>query len=289
MDLRQLYYFVTIVEEGQITAAAKRLHMAQPPLSQQLKALEEELGVQLLKRQPRHVDVTDAGRLLYHRAQQILNLTDSTRRELLDIQHGQRGTLSLGMVSSSGSILCSPLMDEFHRRHPGISFEIYDGNTFKIIDMLTKGLIEVGIVRTPFKHESFYCKFLPEEPMVLALTDDLDWCPGRQEITMAELNDKPLIIYRRFDQLFHDTCEAYNFTPTILCRNDDARTTILWANTGLGMAVIPQSAFSLAEHGRLHQKIISERRLYTRLAAIWPKGTYISTLAETFLGAFQCP
>lgn len=287
MDLRQLVYFTTIVEEGQITAAAKRLHMAQPPLSQQLKALEEELGIQLFTRQPRHMDLTDAGRLLYHRAQQILNLTDSTRRELSDIQRGLRGTLSLGMVSSSGSILCRPSLKTFHADHPGVSYEIYDGNTYKIIDMLTKGLIEIGIVRTPFKHESFYCKFLPEEPMILALTDDLDWCPTRHDITMAELKDKPLIIYRRFDQLFHDTCEAYNFTPTIVCRNDDARTTVLWADSGLGMAVIPESAFALAEHGHIHTKRIAESRLYTRLAAIWPKGKYISTLAEKFIASFS--
>lgn len=79
MDIRQLTYFMVIAEEGQITAAARRLHMAQPPLSQQMKALEEELGVQLLQREPRSVTLTDAGEILYRRARQILTLTDSTR------------------------------------------------------------------------------------------------------------------------------------------------------------------------------------------------------------------
>lgn len=287
MDIRQLTYFVAIVEAGQITAAAKQLHMAQPPLSQQLKSLEEELGVELVKRQPRSITLTDAGKLLYHRAQQILNLTDSTKREIIDITQGQRGTLSLGMVSSSGSMLFSPEIMAFHDSHPGVSFEIYDGNTFKILDMLTKGLIEIGIVRTPFKHESFYCKFLPEEPMILALTDAFDWCPDRDDVTVAELKDKPLIVYRRFDQLLHETCEAYNFTPHIVCRNDDARTTVLWANGGLGIAVVPASAFTLADHGRLHTKRIAEPHLYTRLAAVWPKNTYLSTLAEAFLASFK--
>lgn len=287
MDIRQLTYFVAIVEAGQITAAAKQLHMAQPPLSQQLKSLEEELGVELVKRQPRSITLTDAGKLLYHRAQQILNLTDSTKREIIDITQGQRGTLSLGMVSSSGSMLFSPEIMAFHDSHPGVSFEIYDGNTFKILDMLTKGLIEIGIVRTPFKHESFYCKFLPEEPMILALTDAFDWCPDRDDVTVAELKDKPLIVYRRFDQLFHETCEAYNFTPHIVCRNDDARTTVSWANGGLGIAVVPASAFTLADHGRLHTKRIAEPHLYTRLAAVWPKNTYLSTLAEAFLASFK--
>ena len=110
MDIRQLTYFMVIAEEGQITAAARRLHMAQPPLSQQMKALEEELGVQLLQREPRSVTLTDAGEILYRRARQIVTLTDSTRREIADFKNGLRGTLSIGTVSSSGSVILQPAL-----------------------------------------------------------------------------------------------------------------------------------------------------------------------------------
>ena len=178
-------------------------------------------------------------------------------------------------------------MQQFHRQYCGVRFEVYDGNTFKIIDLLTKGLIEIGIVRTPFNYEPFHYKFLGEEPMVLALTDDLDWCPRRDTVSLKELADKPLIIYRRFDQLIQDTCAAQNMTPTIFCRSDDARTSLLWANAGLGMAILPQSAFTLATHSRLHVKTIDEPRLYTRLTAIWMKNRYFSSLAEKFIEAFS--
>ena len=173
MDIRQLTYFMVIAEEGQITAAARRLHMAQPPLSQQMKALEEELGVQLLQREPRSVTLTDAGEILYRRARQIVTLTDSTRREIADFKNGLRGTLSIGTVSSSGSVILQPALRQFHDDHRGIRFEIYDGNTFRVLDMLRKGLIEIGIVRTPFKQDAFDCTLLPEEPMVLAYADTL--------------------------------------------------------------------------------------------------------------------
>ena len=134
---------MVIAEEGQITAAARRLHMAQPPLSQQMKALEEELGVQLLQREPRSVTLTDAGEILYRRARQIVTLTDSTRREIADFKNGLRGTLSIGTVSSSGSVILQPALRQFHDDHRGIRFEIYDGNTFRVLDMLRKGLIEI--------------------------------------------------------------------------------------------------------------------------------------------------
>ena len=274
MDIRQLTYFLTIAEEGQITAAARRLHMAQPPLSQQMKNLEEELGVQLFKRGPRQVQLTDAGEILLRRAQQIVNLSDSTLREITDFKEGLRGTLAIGTVSSSGSII-------------GIRFEIYEGNTFKIIELLQKGLIEVGLVRTPFNQESLHCKFLQEDPMVLALTEELDWCPDKTEITLSDLAEQPLIIYRRFDQLIHETCAVYNVTPTVFCRCDDARTTLLWANAGMGIAILPYSAFTLGDHAHLHIKYIHEPKLTTRIAAIWMKNRYVSSLAEKFIQALS--
>lgn len=287
MDIRQLTYFLTIAEEGQITAAARRLHMAQPPLSQQMKNLEEELGVQLFKRGPRQVQLTDAGEILLRRAQQIVNLSDSTLREITDFKEGLRGTLAIGTVSSSGSIILRPAMSQFHQQYCGIRFEIYEGNTFKIIELLQKGLIEVGLVRTPFNQESLHCKFLQEDPMVLALTEELDWCPDKTEIMLSDLAEQPLIIYRRFDQLIHDTCAVYNVTPTVFCRCDDARTTLLWANAGMGIAILPYSAFTLGDHAHLHIKYIHEPKLTTRIAAIWMKNRYVSSLAEKFIQALS--
>ena len=108
MDLKQLKYFLTVVDERQITAAARKLHMAQPPLSQQMKLLESELGTELFKRGPHHIELTDAGRLLTRRAQQLLALADSTSREIADLCQGLRGTLAIGTISSSGSILWHP-------------------------------------------------------------------------------------------------------------------------------------------------------------------------------------
>lgn len=286
MDIRQLKYFLTIVDEGQITAAAQKLQMAQPPLSQQLKLLENELGVKLLNRGPRQVELTDAGKLLLDRARQILELSNSTIKEIDDFKRGFNGTLKLGTVSSSGGILLTKGLAIFHKDYAGVKFEIHEGNTFRLIDLLTKGIIEVGIVRTPFKSAAFHCKYLSSEPMIAAMTKEYDWNPQQHSIEFAELNNRSLIIYRRFEPLIHEMCVENNFEPNITCKNDDARTALLWANAGFGIAIVPKSAFQLAANQNLSYKEIKTAKMQTKIAAIWVKDRYLSSLAEKFIESF---
>ena len=285
MDLKQLNYFLTVVNEQQITAAAKKLHMAQPPLSQQMKLLEEELGTQLFKRGPHRIELTDSGRLLARRAQQLLDMADSTTREIADLCQGLRGTLSIGTISSSGSILLSPGLQTFHEEFRDVHFEIHDANTYQLIELLEQGIIEIGIVRTPFNASQFHCEYLSSEPMAVAMTSQLDWCPDRTSIQLAELAKRPLIVYRRFNQLLADAFTAKGIQPEIYCRNDDARTTVLWANAGLGIALAPLSAMKLAAHENLHIKTIMEPSLETKIAVIWRRDTYLSHIGQKFLTA----
>ncbi len=107
MDIKQLTYFIAIVEEGTITHAANRLHMAQPPLSTQLKLLEDELGTKLLERGARKIKLTDAGKILYQRAKHIIEITNSTTKEIEEFRKGIQGTLRLGTISSSGTVPCT--------------------------------------------------------------------------------------------------------------------------------------------------------------------------------------
>ena len=168
MDIRQLIYFATIVEEGSISAAAKKLHLSQPPLSYQLKLLEEELHLQLLQRGARGVQLTEAGKVLYKRAQGILELTERTQKELQAMAGGFAGTLHIGTVSSSGASLLDWRIPAFHEQYPQIGFAIHEGNTFELMEMLESGLIELAVVRTPFHDEQVDCRYLQQEPMIAA-------------------------------------------------------------------------------------------------------------------------
>ncbi len=285
MDIKQLKYFLTIAEEGQITSAAKKLNMAQPPLSYQLKLLEEELGVKLVVRGSRHIQLTDAGKLLMNRTRHILEMTNSVMKEVKDFSKGLQGTLIIGTVSSSGTTLLNKKISEFHKAYDYMKMEIYEGNTFTLIDLLNKGLIEVAIVRTPFNALHFECKYAADEPMIAAIPKEQVWdCPSL--ITVSDLKEKPLILYRRFEQLIQETCMEQGFEPEVYCKCDDARTALLWANAGFGIAIVPKSAFELAANNNLLCKEIQSEKLRTRIAAIWVKDRYISPLTMKFIESF---
>lgn len=286
MDLKQLKYFVTVVEEGNITQAAKRLHLSQPPLSYQMKLLEEELGIQLMERGSRNISLTEAGTILYERADMILKLADTTRQELFDLKDVSKSTLRLGTISSSGSVLLNERMRTFHLTNPNVCFEIHEGNTFQMIEMLKSGVIEVAIVRTPFKSEGFECIYLEKEPMIAVAKAEYFQDIMNEKIEVHDLLDKPLIYYRRFDGLIKQSFHNVNITPNIFCINDDARTTLMWANAGLGVAIVPRSIFDSIYNSQLIYKEITQADLNTQIAVIHKKDSYVSNACKCFLQAF---
>lgn len=274
MDIRQLLYFTTIAEEGSISAAAKKLHLSQPPLSYQMKLLEEELHLPLIERSARGIALTEAGRVLYKRAQGILELSELTRKEMLAMASGFTGTLHIGTVSSSGASLLGWRIPAFHQKYPQIGFAIHEGNTFELMEMLESGLIELAIVRTPFHNDQLNCLYLSPEPMIAAGAASFfpAGMPSGQPISLELLGHAPVILYRRFEKILLSLCEQKGITPQVFCIADDARTTLMWAEAGLGVAVVPQSAYRIMPHHNMVYGELSEEDLHTRIAAVCKKG-----------------
>lgn len=273
MDIRQLLYFTTIAEEGSISAAAKKLHLSQPPLSYQMKLLEEELHLPLIERSARGIALTEAGRVLYKRAQGILELSELTRKEMLAMASGFTGTLHIGTVSSSGASLLGWRIPAFHQKYPQIGFAIHEGNTFELMEMLESGLIELAIVRTPFHNDQLNCLYLSPEPMIAAGAASFfpAGMPSGQPISLELLGHAPVILYRRFEKILLSLCEQKGITPQVFCIADDARTTLMWAEAGLGVAVVPQSAYRIMPHHNMVYGELSEEDLHTRIAAVCKK------------------
>lgn len=288
MDIRQLLYFTTIAEEGSISAAAKKLHLSQPPLSYQMKLLEEELHLPLIERSARGIELTEAGWVLYKRAQGILELSELTRKEMLAMASGFTGTLHIGTVSSSGASLLGWRIPAFHQKYPQIGFAIHEGNTFELMEMLESGLIELAIVRTPFHNDQLNCLYLSPEPMIAAGAASFfpAGMPSGQPISLELLGHAPVILYRRFEKILLSLCEQKGITPQVFCIADDARTTLMWAEAGLGVAVVPQSAYRIMPHHNMVYGELSEEDLHTRIAAVCKKGCSLSWAAQQFLEIF---
>jgi len=145
MDMRQLRSFVQIVELGSITAAAERLQVAQPALSRQVQALEEELGVTLLRRHGRGIIPTEEGRTLADRARQILSDVDAMVDDVLARDHRLRGTVTLGLPPTVAEVLATPLVAESLRTYPDVKLRIVAGFSGHVQDWLLRGTIDIGV------------------------------------------------------------------------------------------------------------------------------------------------
>lgn len=288
MDIRQLKYFLTIAEEGSITKAAEKLHIAQPPLSQQLKLLEDELDIKLIERNTRKIQITDAGRILQHRSKQILELTQNTKKEIKNLKQGFKGVLSLGTVPSSSTTILLKKLNEFHNKYPHINFKIRESNTGEILKSLSIGTIEVGVILTPFNSEKFESLLLSSESMIVAFKPDTYFINNnKNSISLNDLINKPLIIDHKFKDMLISTCHQAGFEPTILCENEDARSVLLWAHTEIGIGILPKSAADLIPGLGLKYIEIDELSLKTRPAVVWVKNRYLSNVAKNFIEMFK--
>ena len=153
MDLRQIKYFLTVAEERNITRAAERLHLSQPPLSRALMELEEELGCTLLIRGKRHVTLTPEGLALKRRGEELLALADITKSEISDVRKGLSGTLYLGHVDSNGPTLVAEWISSFKKEYPNVTYNLWCGTVDDLTYRMKSGLLELAITMTPLNTE----------------------------------------------------------------------------------------------------------------------------------------
>lgn len=274
MDIRQLEYFRKIAETGSISEAARQLHLSQPPLSCQLRGLEEELGVQLFQRSRQGVSLTAAGELLYQRAGELLRFADSAKLEVSQI--GQRQVLRLGMTSTT-VVPVMPLISDFSRWNPTVHFEVHDGSSFSMYTLLLNGIIDLSVVRTPLRLDEVEHLVLREEPMIAVSA--LPFAPGA--LRLRDLAACPLILYRRYERFLLDAFHVQGLEPEVFCLCDDARSATQWVEAGLGIAIFPRSMQQLC--GGLHVCPIAEDALKTKILLIWRKGEPPRPVVHAFL------
>ena len=278
MDIRQMKYFKTIVEEGTISKAAKKLHMAQPPLSMQLKQLEEELSVILLKRGNKQVELTEAGNRFYKRCLQILDLTEITKNEL---KQSYQDVLRIGITSSNSGLIQQESIQEFIKKN---KHAIHEGSTYEILDLLLSHNIDLGIVRTPFDTSQVNTFYLEKEPMI-AIGKKEYFINTKRKI--KDFKDTPLIIHQRYLPLINDYCLNKLIQIQLKVTCDDSRTSLIWANSGIGVAICPMSSLALPYDHSLVYTILEDKNLYTGIAFITRKNEEVSALLNEFIERFK--
>lgn len=279
MSLKQLRYFLVVAEEKQITAAAKRLYIAQPPLSYQLKQLEKELGAQLFKRTAHGIELTDVGQIFQSYANEIISLAQNAENQVHKTISGELGTIAIGMASSSTGLIPMNSFNELRKYYPEISFDIYEDNTYGILDKLEKKTIDLGIVRTPYNQTGLNTKTLTTEKM-MAISVDPDF-QQKKELRIKDLADQPLIIYRRFEDIFNQTFAHHGLKPFYAVKCDDSRTAITWAKRKMGVALVPESiATTYAQENMI---AIKHANWITHLQLVWRKDHQVTPLMKKII------
>lgn len=286
MNLKQLVYFVTVIEEGTISAAAKKLYVGQPLVSYQIKTLEEEFGLQLLRRGARHTTMTEAGAAFYERARHILGLTEVTQKMMADMKAGLKGTLYIGAKCTSASVLLNPSVVSFYKTHPDIQIIVQYGRTFELINSLLEGIVEVAVVHLPFEQVSGIAHLpLPKEHILAVGT--CAFLPDAPSLSISALEQVPLIIHKSLIPKIEEACSAAGFAPRIYCITEDARTSLMWANAEVGVAIVPHSnAEVVALREQMRLLLVTGEHMQTQSALIWRSDAPLSPLAQSFLDVF---
>ena len=286
MDLRQLTYFLTIAKEGQITKAAKHLHITQPPLSQQMLSLEKELGVQLFRRTKKSIILTEAGTILQRRASQILDLVQLTTNEVRETSTGLKGKLTIGIINSSGRLLLPEVIRRFHKEYPQVTFDLHQGTTLHIIELLKSHLIDVGFVRVPIDTSAFESVPIPAEKIIMVAHQALINPPDKI-LDLMHLKDYPLLVHRRYESTIMDYFHNKNVEPTILCTSDEMIPLLTWALRGLGIAIVPEFSITLFANPELIIRELKQPSATGTSALIWRKNESLPATASHFIELFQ--
>ncbi|MDO4548412.1 MAG: LysR family transcriptional regulator [Clostridia bacterium] len=197
MDIRVLRYFLAVAREESITKAAEHLHMSQPPLSRQLKDLENELGVQLLIRGSRKVTLTEHGMILRKRAEELVELFHKTEKEVTSPGEAISGDVYIGSGETDAICMIAGIATKLREKYPGIHYHISSGDAEEVTERLDKGLIDFGILLDPVNVDKYNSIKIPAEDVFGVLMRRDSPLADKEHIRGEDLWDKPLIVSRQ--------------------------------------------------------------------------------------------
>lgn len=240
MRLETFQNFIAIVECGTITAAARQMRIAQPALSNQIRMLEEEFGVQLLKRSTRWVELTEAGQVLYARCKTICRLEADLRRELHDSAQNGSGTLRLGISQTLPQKFTERILRLCNQDAPGLRYILYTDTAGDVAAMVRDGFVDIGVadLHHPSPPGLDEVLSVPEYPHVVFLSDNM-WLPAnRASICIADLRDIPLCVTHRDSDVISQLCMDEGFIPVLRCVSDNLPQLHFWTEQGLAVTVL---------------------------------------------------
>ncbi|RSK60044.1 LysR family transcriptional regulator [Enterobacter chengduensis] len=270
MQFRQMRHFIVVAEELHMHRAAERLNMAQPALSQQVKALEERLGVTLFSRANRRLTLTPAGEAFLVKARLAISLTEQAVLDARQTARGEQGVLNLGCVSSAmfdGKL--PAVLRQMHTRWPAITMSLMTGNVQTLYAAVQSNQLDVAIIRAPLPPlpslpEDLQSRPFTREKTVLALYRQHPLA-GSAALTLSSVKDEKWISLRDpegmgLEQYFYDACSGSGFQPDVVQNATDVPTVISLVSAGFGLALLPASAKAVSVENVVYVDILDRLR-----------------------------
>ncbi|MBX6392662.1 MAG: LysR family transcriptional regulator [Burkholderiales bacterium] len=257
MELRHLRYFVALAETLNFGRAAARLHISQPPLSRQIRALEHELGTPLFMRTARGVQLTEAGALLLPKARRLLRDAEALRAGARHIASGEIGRLNIGFISTAAYNILPALLPAFHRAHPHIKLQLQEATSDVQLAALRDGGLDVGFVLPQPLEAALRYQPLYREPLIAALPASRRW---PKALSLAALADEPFVLFpRKFGSALYDLvvgfCQRAGFSPRIEQEAIQMQTIVSLVAAGMGVALVPASLMHLRRTGVVYRPL----------------------------------
>ena len=288
MELRTLHYFTVVARELNITRAAEKLNMSQPPLSNQIKALEEELGVQLFIRGKRHLELTEEGALLLRRAVQMQELADKTRQEIASLREGMTGTIYLSMVEGRAPFLAARWIAGFREEFPLVRYNLWNGSSDDVLDRLRKGLADLAVIAAPYDTEHLEGFPVGREPWTAMLHPDNSLAkePG-DTVPLTSLVGEPLIVPSRKSRVeaIRRWFGEIGAEPQILCEMSNYMDAVALTSQGVGVSIFPQTVG--VSNGLVVAKVVTGPARQAEYILVWNKGQAPTGLTREFIHYVQ--
>jgi DNA-binding transcriptional LysR family regulator len=253
LELRHLRYFVAVAEELHFSRAAKRLHMAQPPLSQQIRKLEQYIGHPLFTRNSRTVALTQAGEMLLERSRYLLRRLEDDLETVRRVGRGEIGTLTVGFIGSAMLTVLPALIGSYRKRFPKVDLRLRELTTSSLVDAIRQGAADLGFLRDAGPTEGLMVEQVLAERFVVALAETHPLANGKK-VALAELKGEPLILFaRELGPMAWDKtialCETSGFRPAIVQDAPEWLTVLRLVSSGLGFSIAPACVATIQTPG----------------------------------------
>ncbi len=285
MDIKQLHYFAEVAKQRSFTRASQTLHVSQPSISKMIKSLEDELGIVLLDRSERKLELTDAGQLVFEHAQKVLQLMENLSSSIDELRNVKRGHVKMGFMPTLGSYLFPTIIAGFKKMYPHIDIQMKEYSAKLLETQVLQGEIDLGVTVLPVDTELLATVPLSTDHLVV-IVDQEHWLVGRESVDLSELKHESFILFTE-EYAIHDVvrraCLMSGFEPNVSYMSS------LWDIVGemvatqMGISVVPRAVVGRLNNRRVHAVSILSPQIDWQYALIYRKDKYLSYAAKEMI------